>query len=80
MKDRLEIIRIPSYTATEKIQIARRHLVPRQLEEHGLKRRDVKFPEATLKKLIADYTHEAGVRQLEREIGSLTRSPSGRMT
>jgi ATP-dependent Lon protease len=73
LKDRLEIIRIPSYTATEKVQIARRHLVPRQLEEHGLKRRDVKFPEPTLKKLIADYTHEAGVRQLEREIGSLTR-------
>lgn len=73
LRDRLETIRIPSYTAAEKIQIARRHLVPRQLEEHGLKRRDVKFPEATLKKLIQDYTHEAGVRQLEREIGSLTR-------
>ena len=73
LKDRLELIRIPSYTAPEKVQIARRHLVPRQLEEHGLKRRDVKFPEATLKKLIQDYTHEAGVRQLEREIGSLSR-------
>ncbi len=73
LKDRLEIIRIPSYTAMEKVQIARRHLVPRQLEEHGLKRRDIKLPEATLKKLIADYTHEAGVRQLEREIGSLAR-------
>jgi ATP-dependent Lon protease len=73
LRDRLETIRLPSYTAPEKIQIAKRHLVPRQLEEHGLKRRDVKFPEPTLKKLIQDYTHEAGVRQLEREIGSLTR-------
>src|SRR5687767_4529688 len=69
LRDRLETIRLPSYTAPEKVQIARRHLVPRQLEEHGLKRRDVKFPELTLKKLIQDYTHEAGVRQLEREIG-----------
>ena len=73
LRDRLETIRLPSYTAPEKVQIAKRHLVPRQLEEHGLKRRDVKFPELTLKKLIQDYTHEAGVRQLEREIGSLTR-------
>jgi ATP-dependent Lon protease len=73
LRDRLETIRLPSYTAPEKIQIAKRHLVPRQLEEHGLKRRDVKFSEPTLKKLIQDYTHEAGVRQLEREIGSLTR-------
>ena len=73
LRDRLETIRLPSYTAPEKVQIAKRHLVPRQLEEHGLKRRDVKFPEPTIKKLIQDYTHEAGVRQLEREIGSLTR-------
>ena len=71
--DRLEIIRIPSYTATEKVQIAKRHLVPRQLEEHGLKRGQVKFPDPTLKKLVQDYTHEAGVRQLERQIGKLTR-------
>ena len=73
LRDRLEVIRIPSYTATEKIEIAKRHLVPRQLDEHGLRRRDVKFPDPTLKKLIQDYTHEAGVRQLEREIGALTR-------
>src|ERR1041385_6718145 len=73
LRDRLEVIELPSYTESEKLQIAKRYLVPRQLEEHGLKRRDVKFPEETLKKLIQDYTHEAGVRQLEREIGSLTR-------
>jgi len=79
LRDRLETIRIPSYTATEKIQIAKRHLVPRQIEEHGLKRSRVKFPDATLKKLIQDYTHEAGVRQLEREIGSLTRKVARRI-
>src|SRR6184192_2487611 len=73
LRDRLEIIRIPSYTAPEKIQIARRYLVPRQLEEHGLQRKLVKFPDPTLRRLILDYTHEAGVRQLEREIASLTR-------
>ena len=73
LQDRLEIIRIPSYTAVEKVQIAKRHLVPRQLEEHGLKRGQVKFPDPTLKKLVQDYTHEAGVRQLERQIGKLTR-------
>jgi len=73
LRDRLEVITLPSYTASEKLEIARRYLVPRQLEEHGLPRKQVKFPNATLKRLISDYTHEAGVRQLEREIASLTR-------
>jgi ATP-dependent Lon protease len=73
LRDRLEVITLPSYTATEKLQIARRYLVPRQLEEHGLQRRQVRMPDTTLRKLINDYTHEAGVRQLEREIGALTR-------
>ncbi len=73
LRDRLEVIELPGYTPTEKLQIARRYLVPRQLEEHGLKRKIVKFPDATLRRLIEDYTREAGVRQLEREIASLTR-------
>jgi ATP-dependent Lon protease len=73
LRDRLEVINLPSYTASEKLQIARRFLVPRQLEEHGLDRKRVRFPDATLRHLISDYTHEAGVRQLEREIGTLTR-------
>ncbi len=71
--DRLEVIQLPSYTASEKLYIARRHLVPRQLEEHGLSRNKVKLPDKTLRSLISDYTREAGVRQLEREIGSLAR-------
>ena len=73
LRDRLEVITLPSYTAAEKLQIAKRYLVPRQLEEHGLPRKQVKIPDATLRRLIHDYTHEAGVRQLEREIASLTR-------
>jgi ATP-dependent Lon protease len=73
LRDRLEMIQIPSYTAAEKVQIARHHLIPRQLQEHGLKRRELKLPEATLKRLVQDYTHEAGVRQLERGIGTLMR-------
>lgn len=73
LRDRLEIIELPSYTAMEKLQIARRHLLPRQLEEHGLKRKHVRIPDPTLKRLIQDYTREAGVRNLEREIGALVR-------
>jgi len=73
LRDRLEVISLPSYTLSEKLQIAKRYLVPRQLEEHGLDRKRVKFPDATIRQLITDYTHEAGVRNLEREIGSLTR-------
>ena len=73
LRDRLEVITLPSYTATEKLQIAKRYLVPRQLEEHGFRRKEVKFPDATLRRVIVEYTHEAGVRQLEREIASLTR-------
>ena len=73
LRDRLEVIELPSYTLSEKVQIAKRHLVPRQLEEHGLKKKLVRFPEATLRQLAQDYTREAGVRQLEREVGALTR-------
>ena len=73
LRDRLEVIELPSYTESEKLQIARRYLVPRQLEEHGLTRQDVTMPDATLRRLIQEYTREAGVRQLEREIAALAR-------
>ena len=73
LRDRLEVIELPSYTAAEKLQIAKRFLVPRQLEEHGLKSKLAKLPDATLKRVIHDYTREAGVRQLEREIAALSR-------
>jgi ATP-dependent Lon protease len=73
LRDRLEVIELPSYTESEKLQIARRYLVPRQLQEHGLNKSEVKIPDATLRSVIHDYTREAGVRQLEREIAALTR-------
>jgi len=73
LRDRLEVIELPSYTASEKLQIARRHLLPRQLEEHGLKAKHLRIPDVTLKKLIQDYTREAGVRHLERELAALVR-------
>src|SRR3974390_2974748 len=73
LRDRLEVIELPSYTAAEKLQIAKRYLVPRQLEEHGLKKKIVKIPDSTLRELIREYTREAGVRQLEREIAALAR-------
>ena len=73
LRDRLEVIELPSYTESEKLQIAKRYLVPRQIEEHGLTRRDVNFADSALRKLIREYTREAGVRQLEREIAALSR-------
>jgi ATP-dependent Lon protease len=73
LRDRLEVISLPSYTASEKLQIAKRYLIPRQLEEHGLQRKQVKIADQTVRRLVTEYTHEAGVRQLEREIASLTR-------
>jgi ATP-dependent Lon protease len=73
LRDRLEVIELPSYTESEKLQIAKRYLVPRQIEEHGLTRKDVEISDAALRKLIREYTREAGVRQLEREIAALAR-------
>jgi ATP-dependent Lon protease len=79
LRDRLEVIELPSYTETEKLEIAKRYLVPRQLEEHGLSKREVKLPDATLRRIIHDYTREAGVRQLEREIATVTRKATRRL-
>jgi ATP-dependent Lon protease len=73
LRDRLEVIELPSYTETEKLQIAKRYLVPRQIEEHGLTKSDLKFSDAALRALVRGYTREAGVRQLEREIAALAR-------
>jgi ATP-dependent Lon protease len=73
LRDRLEVIELPSYTESEKLQIAKQYLVPRQLEEHGLRKAEVRIPDTTIRRVIQDYTREAGVRQLEREIAALTR-------
>ncbi len=73
LRDRMEVIPLAGYTAEEKLQIAKRYLVPRQIERNGLKRSQVAFSDAGLKAIVADYTREAGVRSLEREIGSVCR-------
>ena len=71
--DRMEIIRIPGYTEDEKRNIAERHLIPKQMEAHGLTKDDFRIDEGTLVELIRHYTREAGVRHLEREIATLAR-------
>jgi ATP-dependent Lon protease len=71
--DRMEIIRIPGYTEDEKLEIAKRHLLPKQYENNGLKKSEFSVTEDALRDLIRRYTREAGVRSLEREIGNLAR-------
>jgi ATP-dependent Lon protease len=71
--DRMEIIRIPGYTEDEKVEIAKRHLIPKQIEAHGLKKTEWSISEEALRDLIRYYTREAGVRNLERELANLTR-------
>jgi ATP-dependent Lon protease len=71
--DRMEIIRIPGYTEDEKVEIAKRHLIPKQMKEHGLKKGEFAISDDSLRELIRYYTREAGVRNLEREIANLAR-------
>jgi ATP-dependent Lon protease len=71
--DRMEIIRIPGYTEDEKVEIAKRHLIPKQIEAHGLKKTEWSISEEGLRDIIRYYTREAGVRNLERELANLTR-------
>lgn len=71
--DRMETISIPGYTEEEKVQIAKRYLIPKQLRDHGLSDKQVLFSEGTVQKVIRDYTREAGVRNLERNLASLCR-------
>lgn len=74
LKDRLEVLELPGYTQEEKSEIARRHLVPRALEEHGLDTKRCEIPPETTRAVISSYTREAGVRSLKREIASICRS------
>ena len=73
LRDRMEVIQLPGYTEDEKLQIARRYLVKRQLEANGLKAEQCAVTDGALRAIIGDYTREAGVRNLEREIGSVLR-------
>lgn len=74
LRDRMEIIQVTGYTQEEKVEIAKRHLVPKQRKEHGLKAKDISFEKAALVKIITDYTRESGVRNLERAIGKVIRN------
>ncbi|MBW7997252.1 MAG: endopeptidase La [Candidatus Glassbacteria bacterium] len=73
LRDRMEIIRLPGYLHNEKMEIARRFLLPKQLEQHGIRKSKVKFNDNALSTMIESYTREAGVRNLEREIGAIFR-------
>ena len=73
LRDRMEIIRLAGYTEEEKLEIAKRYLVPRQIERNGLRKSWIAIGDRALRTVISEYTREAGVRQLEREIGALCR-------
>jgi len=79
LRDRMEIIHLPGYTAEEKLEIAKRYLVKRQREANGLKPEQASLTDAALAALVHDYTREAGVRNLEREIGSVLRRAAMRI-
>ncbi len=73
LQDRMEIIELPGYLEYDKIEIAKRHIIPKQLENHGLVKKDVTLTDGAIRKIISEYTREAGVRNLERELASICR-------
>lgn len=80
LRDRMEVLELPGYTEEEKIMIAREYLIPKQLEAHGLTVKNVKFHKSALSEIIRYYTREAGVRNLEREIASICRGVTRKVT
>jgi ATP-dependent Lon protease len=79
LRDRMEVIRLAGYTEEEKLEIARRHLIPKQLEENGVTQKNVRISKSALAAVIYQYTQEAGLRQLEREIGAVCRKVARRV-
>lgn len=73
LRDRMEIIELSGYTQEEKLEIAKKHLIPKQVEEHGLTTDQVSIPDKVLRKVIDEYTRESGVRDLERKVGKIVR-------
>lgn len=74
LRDRMEIIDVTGYTLEEKVEIAKKHLIPKQREEHGLKAKDISFDKTAIEKLVNDYTRESGVRSLERKVAAVIRN------
>ncbi|HSJ67910.1 MAG TPA: endopeptidase La [Anditalea sp.] len=74
LRDRMEIIEVTGYTLEEKVEIAKKHLIPKQRKEHGLKGKDISFDPKSIVKIVEDYTRESGVRNLERMIGKVVRN------
>jgi ATP-dependent Lon protease len=79
LRDRIEVISLPGYTEREKLEIAKKYLIKRQLEENGLKPDQCEFQDEAIRRIINDYTHEAGVRELERQIGAICRGIASRV-
>ena len=79
LRDRMEVIRLAGYTEEEKLEIARRHLIPKQLEENGIAAKNLQISKNALRAVILQYTQEAGLRQLEREIGTICRKVARRI-
>lgn len=77
--DRMELIELTGYTEEEKVKIAKQYLIPRQMKRNGLKARDIRFTDLLIRRVIEGYTREAGVRELERTIGSLCRKVGKKM-
>ncbi len=74
LRDRMEILELTGYTEEEKVNIAKNFIIPKQIKEHGLKEENIQFSEGAIRKIIREYTREAGLRNLEREIGAVCRS------
>jgi ATP-dependent Lon protease len=79
LRDRMEVLMLHGYTLDEKLSIAKRYLIPRQRDEHGLKAKQIKFSQGALKQIIAGYTREAGLRNLEREIANICRGVASKI-
>jgi ATP-dependent Lon protease len=79
LRDRLEIIEVNGYTVEEKVEIAKRHLIPKQLRENGIGNKDISFTDDIIARLVEEYTNESGVRSLEKRVGKLTRNRAKEM-
>ncbi|HST24219.1 MAG TPA: endopeptidase La [Blastocatellia bacterium] len=79
LRDRMEVIRLAGYTEEEKVEIARRHIIPKQLDAHGITPRNIALSRSALKAIILQYTHESGLRQFEREIATVCRKVARRV-